>query len=96
MAQKLTDLMTKESQWTQGAFARLPSGKACLANHADAVSCCLIGGIQRCYHEGPDRTEAMRMLKARFSGSITLFLDWHDAPDRKFVEVRALIEELSL
>ena len=86
---KVKELLSDESKWTQGCYARDAFGVS-IPFDADAAVCwCLAGAIHRVY--GPEPIH-LRILR-RVNGSLS---EWNDAPDRTFAEVKALVEELDI
>jgi len=95
---KIKDFYTDASKWTKNAFGRDEKGISVSLDDVDkAQSCCLYGALHRCYLDQKERLHAlsklMCFLKDRDLESLTHFNDHHD---RKFEEVKALVEELDI
>ena len=81
----------KQSNWTQGQFARDEDGNSCDLTNARAVKFCILGAAHRCY---PNNTTTIRfVLQQELGGDVTT---WNDAPCRTFADVRALVERLGI
>ena len=87
---KIKDFL-KESNWTQGQYAKDVHGNGCAVADAKADRFCLIGAAKMCYPVGMD---AIRCLLDKELGDIAV--SWNDEPGRTFVEVRALVEKLDI
>jgi hypothetical protein len=52
------DLLSDESKWTKGCFARNTDGDSVSPESAEACCWCLDGAIIRCFADSPDDTAA--------------------------------------
>lgn len=89
------DLYTDKSKWTTGARARSAYGCPVGVNSVSAVSWCLSGAIDRCYHDNwQEKMKATKRLTNVFQniyGScIPLF---NDSVTTTFEEVLKVVEE---
>lgn len=92
---KIKELLTDESKWTKGAFARtIDNAQICSASQL-AVCFCLQGAMFRCYTILDEfRVTRIKILKELRSGDS--IASWNDAPERTFAEVKALVEKLDI
>lgn len=87
---KIRELYTDKSKWTQGANARNELGALC---RFDLGTCfCLMGAATKCYGFHESTNILLRINKA-LSGSV---VDWNDAPERTFEDVKELVERLDV
>ncbi len=94
---KVSDLLTDESKWTQGAYGRDTHGKLTSIVSHSAVCWCLVGALWLCYRDGGDGSDdAANDVERRVITRIGNMAAWNDAPNRTFAEVRALVLELDL
>lgn len=88
---KLKQLFTSKKKWTQRAFARDKIGRVTSSREKGACSWCLEGAIYKCY-----RTKAadiLRLTKYHCDGNI---VKWNDNPNRKFEDVKKLVNSLDI
>lgn len=106
---KIRELLSDESKWTKGWFARDANGISIIYGYGvcsesvaldgRACSWCLTGACKRCYPDTNDWWEKLKDIKERliqkgYYG--TSLSSWNDAPERTFAEVKALVEELDI
>lgn len=91
---KVQDILTDESKWTRGSYARGVSGRTVDYLGKSAVCFCLMGAIMRAASTETEQKEMYMAvnLKLNHRG----IEGWNDAPERTFAEVRGLIEELDI
>ncbi len=88
---KLSELLTDESKWTKGAFARTKSGVGLWnGSSPNAVCWCLSGALQVCDARSETKQKIREHLKIDFIPA------WNDAPERTFDDVKNLLTELNL
>jgi hypothetical protein len=85
-------LLSDESKWTKGAYARDKDGVEGTKSFKAAVCWCLSGAIIHCYRL--DASRFLGVIQRRLN--VAFIADWNDAPERTFAEVRALVEELGI
>lgn len=90
---KVQDILTDESKWTQGYYARDKDNHLVSVDSPNACKFCLIGAMLKAYPEAAEK-DAVETTTFRKLGSGVA--NWNDAPERTFAEVRALIEELDI
>lgn len=90
---KIKELLSDASRWTQHAFARDTIGRNIYTNAEEAYSYCLLGAAMKCY---PPTTPARILIKIKEEIECESILDWNDAPERTFEEVKALVEKLDI
>ncbi len=91
---KVSDLLTDESKWCKGWFAKDIEGKACYTNDKKAVRFCLTGAMIKCYGESnPNFFNIMSKVRDYLKCFPS---DWNDKPERTFSEVRELVVKLDL
>lgn len=96
---KVRELLT-ESRWCKGFAAVNKHGDQVTLYARNAVRRCLIGWIEYCY-ELKEAKEIQVRVKNRLFGTGKRKLGqclsvWNDSPQRKFAEVKALVEELDI
>ena len=90
---KVRELLSDETKWTQGAFARNSAGKALRPEASRAASSwCLVGAINRCY-EPPEDYRVQEEVWQSIGSDI---VPWNDARKRTFAQVKALVDELDI
>ena len=89
---KVSELLTDENKWCQQAFAMDKYGDAVSSRDVDACKWCLSGALMKCYSiEAPvDQTEYM-LHHRKLMEVVGDLIDWNDAPERTFAEVREAI-----
>jgi hypothetical protein len=90
---RVRDLLSDETKWCQGSYARDGDDCPTPARSPRAVRWCLVGACHKAYQRREQLKASLRKLQARVSGPISA---WNDAPARTFAEVRQVIEELDL
>jgi hypothetical protein len=97
---KIKELLSDESKWCRGAFAKDKDGFPITESHQDACKWCLAGAGYFCYgivdwenEVGPRAWAAIRKLTGLEEVSASR---WNDDPNTKFEDVRKLIEELDI
>lgn len=101
---KIKDLLTDESKWCQGAYAKDIHGNFVRAVSPDAVAWCLRGASWKCYapksrleFDNSKFVEVDNMLwKAVFALGYTSITSYNDAPGRKFKDIVAFVEKLDI
>lgn len=99
---KLRELLSGPSAWTQGGNARAADGETVHAFSDRAVCWCLVGAIRKVcwYPSGFDLVKAhrieTRIIKALGLADFSDVMKWNDAPERKFEEVKSLVEKLDI
>lgn len=89
---KIHELLDKPEKWTKDANARDKEGYTIGATNPKAVCWCLYGSMFKCYEE--EQRQIADRVRAEFRpGS---FVEWNDAPERTFEEVRALCLKLDI
>jgi hypothetical protein len=93
--QKIRELLTDESKWTQGALARDALGRPVSACSAQACRWDLYGAMDRCYGVcvGP-WTGPWALLLARIDREETTVSTWNDT--HSFSDVRNLVVDLDI
>jgi hypothetical protein len=92
---KIKELFSGPEKWTKHAAAEDRLGTPCSPSSPNATAFCLLGAISRCYADDEDEERAvMRKLVLEIgNGPISW---WNDHPDRKFEEVKYLVERLGV
>lgn len=101
---KVQDILTSESKWTKGAYARTATGKRTIYQSDDACKFCLQGAIYRVTAGNVKRAmsienKIVKKLNAErqtCSSPYWCITQWNDSSRRTFAEVRGLIEELDI
>lgn len=83
------EILTDESRWTQGAFARTAQGRVVAPESKKASKWCLVGSMASISRVSP---ETYGELFARVPVSHQSVGDWNDSPTRTFSDVRALLD----
>lgn len=89
---KIKELLSDKSKWTQKVNARDYKGFEVGALYEEATCFCLSGALVKCYTFSQRREIADKLHQALPCN----FVDWNDAPEREFEEVKALIEKLNV
>ena len=97
---KVKELFSDESRWTRFRMARTPDGEGCLPDNPDASCWCLLGAIEVCYSCYAGSTH-FSILYDKIVQDLNLvgdsfILEWNDAPERTFEEVKQLVERLDI
>ena len=94
---KVKELLSDESKWTQGVSARTESGIPTSYHGQETAKWCLLGALAKCYGVNTDDWDSIRArIRIRLSPDGLFPVDWNDAPNRTFSEVKALVEELDI
>jgi len=94
---KISELLSGPEKWTQGAWARNQKGETVSAFDSSACCWCISGAIAKCYPADQFTRicdQILRHLDYHLEeGSI---FRWNDHLDRKFEEVKLVVETLAL
>lgn len=90
---KIQDLLTDESKWTKGTYARDATGAAVDDQDPAAVAWCLTGAAFKCYGFNPTSCRLIREMAVETACAALPY--WNDE-HATFPEVRALIERLDI
>lgn len=90
---KVKDLLTDESKWTKGAYARTAEGRMVFYRDIAATRFCLLGAIFRCYG-AIGAGEITERVEKKLSDCSTH--GWNDDPRTTFADVRRLVEKLDI
>ena len=93
---KVRDLLTDETKWTKGAFARDKEGKVIGSGSPLACCWCLSGAAFHCVGDDSDESAYAILARIRERVGHASVAAWNDDPKRTFAEVRALVEELDI
>ena len=96
---KIQDLLSDQSKWTQGVYARDKSGNPILPNDLAATCWCLEGAIMKCYAAEEQYTIIKRIANFLFKGFPKWEAGlpyWNDDPNRTFKEIRFIVELLDI
>ena len=97
---KVSELLTDETKWCQGAYARDIHGQEVSYYSLKAVRYCLTGAILQCYQDidkGNQVSEAVIGVGEAVIGVIEDdIFTWNDADERTFADIRKLIEDLDI
>ena len=88
---KAYELLSDESKWCQGDFARDVHGEAVNSHSPEAVRWCLTGALSRCYMGYSD--QRARIVAVIGGGHTTT---WNDNPLRTYAEVVGLLKRLDI
>ena len=89
---KVKEIFIAPEFWTQGKFARDKYARE--TSTSCGYSFCLVGAINKCYF---DVVEADRIIqKIRKHLGTQFVTDWNDSEDRKFEEVKKLVNDLDI
>lgn len=93
----VAELLTDESKWTQGTYARDAGGDSVLCREAKACRWCLLGAMRVVYggHRSTGFDSAFRRLRDAIGRHVPVH-EWNDTPGRTFAEVRAAIEKAGI
>ena len=96
---KMKELLSSESKWTQQHYATDKRGRSCSSFDPEAVCYCLLGALNKCYVNDAEYDDAKRLLQKTIEkkyGLIFSIAKWNDNPERKFKEVKEILEEANL
>jgi hypothetical protein len=100
---KAWQLLDSPEKWTQGVFARDKHGWECDWRSEEAVRWCVKGALNCCYLKvGDSASEYCRILDKIYGHlkendpEFTSLTDWQDSPQRKFEEIRSVLQELDV
>ena len=94
---KIRELLSDESKWTQRAPAKTSLGRPVNSDNPEAVCWCIAGAARHCYGDTFETNEILRRVCNKLEISAFLgYIDWNDAPDRRFEEVKALVNALDI
>lgn len=94
---KVQDILTDESKWTKGTYARSVLGNRVAFNSKRATKYCLSGAIFRACGFSPKAAEKIeRKVFKKLGSDCTGITYWNDDPERTFAQVRGLIVELDI
>jgi hypothetical protein len=95
---KASDILTDQSKWTQGAFARDEHGEMRRPDDDRASRWCILGALRRAYGDTDALGHAIwaisQVIPSLDGDSISGYdvAAWNDEPERTFDEVRKFIE----
>lgn len=96
----IAELLTDESKWTRRCYARGKWGEGRLPYDDEAVAWCLIGAARKCYgydtDEYVDVIGCLRDAISKLGFRFTMILDFNDAFETTFEQVRRVIEEANV
>lgn len=87
---KLKELFTDESKWTKGSYARDQDGLTVDPQNDKAVCWCFRGAM---YKIGFNIHSLTHIFEKLFPDGV---MDWNDAPERTFEDIKKLVEELDI
>ncbi len=90
---KIRELLNSPEKWTQGASAKDSRGFGVPARSPYARQWCLMGALDICYPEVKDAVHVQNRIALILGTSA---IDWNDTPDRKFEEVKELVDKLNV
>lgn len=96
---KLKELFDDESKWTQLALARDKNKNVVIFGSSSADCFCLFGGVMKCYPSKffNTQTRVISLIRGALNVESTLQItQWNDDPNRKFEEVKKLINDLDI
>jgi hypothetical protein len=103
---KIRELLSDESKWTQGFYARNSVGSEVEAIDPEACCWCLSGALMKCYCDYGRDTYSKRIVhllidRYNFShssriGNLGIIPHWNDSSEREFDDVKRLVEELDI
>ena len=99
---KVKDLLDKEEKWIKGSYSKhalvestTPKGDKIMLPYGPAIGWCLLGAIGQCYGLAPSTIRAK--VEAEIRGVYnTAIVEWNDAPERTFADIRQLVEKLDI
>lgn len=90
---KVKDLLTYESNWVKGVYAKTAEGRNASYCDPDAIRFCLLGAINRCYPPLGKREVVNRVVDQLSGRAIA---EWNDDQSTTFTDVRNLVEKLDI
>lgn len=90
---KLSDVLSDESKWTQGAMARLADGRVTSALDENATLFCLAGGMIKIAKDDKIPWDKLyEFVKQALSGHLVSI--WNDEPERTWEEVAEVVKKV--
>ena len=91
----ISELLTDESKWTQGTYARDSTGVSC--GVSEGICWCIMGAMFYCYGESDTPisqimekiSSALKIAYPEYKGVSPII--WQDTPGRRFGEVQRVI-----
>lgn len=93
---KIRELLSDESKWTKGFYARNAHGAIRPSKSEEAVSWCILGAIEKCYGGKKADGVFLRIEAAYPSKLYSCVDDWNDSKKTKFEDVKRLVVELDI
>jgi len=88
---KLKELYAGPENWTQRSCALNSENVAVPTFHATACKWCLFGGIRKCYPS--EGQQIISLIEKHLKQN---HIEWNDSPERKFEDVKTLVEVLDI
>ena len=92
---KVKELLTGPEKWVKYVYAVDATGASVEPIDPRATAFCLRGAIRHCYPSPEQHKPIERMAYSSIQAFVCL-VEWNDAPERTFADVRKLIEELDI
>src|SRR5271166_5948904 len=100
---KAYELLSDESKWIQGDFARTEAGEFVYSHNPKAAQWCVVGAVSKCYQSAissfnnSDYTDAIgKVMKKLGFHIIPEVTSWNDNPSRKYEEVISILKEIDV
>lgn len=90
---KVHELLTDESKWTKGWYAKTVDGNKVSVTDDAAARWCLFGAVWKCYR---DPARMRTILSQVFADREREAIWWNDDPERTFDDVRDLVTRLDI
>jgi len=91
---KIRELLDSPEKWTKQWYAYNKEGRRTNCSDDDATCWCLMGAVAKCYGSNiKEEKQIIQLLNKETGGNV---VEWNDNPERKFDEVKALVERLDV
>ena len=95
MKTPVLDLLSDETRWCRGTFARNKDGYPVASDHADAVSWCLVGAVNKCYGVSSISSGAAigKLMDLSYRRSASGISSFNDAAGRTHAQILEVVKE---
>lgn len=91
---KLKNLFKTKKNWIQYDLAEDSHGNSVDEWAENAVSWCLLGGIRKCYDSSDPIID--KIVKELEADSVFDLVDWNNNKNRKFSDIKRLVDKLDI
>lgn len=92
---KLKELFKNKSTWIQNCLAHNKNGDWVREDSEEAVAWCLAGGMIKCYGYMEPEVAGSIMTELGLSYDVNI-VDWNNNKNRKFSDIKRLVNKLDI